>query len=54
MAYQTINEYIASLDGWQAEVVSTLRHIIRQATPKATEVDVTMCQTMGTSLSVYI
>jgi hypothetical protein len=34
---KTVDGYIASLKGWQAEAVSTLRKIIRDAAPKAAE-----------------
>jgi hypothetical protein len=34
---ETVDEYIAGLEGWQAEVVSSVREIIREAAPEATE-----------------
>jgi len=34
---KTVDEYIAGLEGWQAEVVASLRAIIREAAPQATE-----------------
>ncbi len=37
MANKTVDEYIASLEGWQAEAVATLRGLIREAAPDAAE-----------------
>ena len=37
MKAKTVDNYVKGLDGWQAEVVTTLRQIIRQAAPKAAE-----------------
>jgi len=37
MAIQIVDEYIATLDGWKAEVVSRVRVIIREAAPDAQE-----------------
>jgi hypothetical protein len=37
MAKTTVDEYIAGLEGWQAEVGSRLRSIVLQATPEAKE-----------------
>ena len=37
MAFKTVDAYIASLSGWQAEVVSRLREIILDAAPEAKE-----------------
>jgi hypothetical protein len=34
---KTVDGYVAALAGWQAEVVSELRKIVRAAAPKATE-----------------
>ncbi len=34
---KTVDGYVASLEGWQAEVVSELRRIVREAAPRATE-----------------
>ena len=36
-SHKTVDGYVARLEGWQAEVVSSLRHILREAAPKATE-----------------
>jgi hypothetical protein len=33
----TVDEYIASLDGWQAEVVATLRDLVKAAAPDSAE-----------------
>jgi len=35
--FKTADEYVDSLEGWQREVVSTLRDLIREAAPGATE-----------------
>ena len=35
--YATVDEYIASLDGWKAEVVSKARVIVLDTAPEATE-----------------
>ena len=37
MAPKTVDEYVAGLEGWQAEAVSALRQIVRDAAPKASE-----------------
>lgn len=37
MAAKTVDEYVAALDGWQAEAVTAIRQIVREAAPKATE-----------------
>jgi len=37
MAAKTVDEYVASLGGWQAEAVKALREIVSAAAPKATE-----------------
>ena len=37
MAPKTVDEYVRSFDGWQAEAVSTIRQIVREAAPKASE-----------------
>jgi hypothetical protein len=37
MAEKTIDGYIAQLEGWQAEVVSRVRAIVRAAAPEAKE-----------------
>lgn len=37
MAEKTVDGYIAGLDGWQAEIVSEVRQIIRAAAPEAVE-----------------
>ena len=37
MAEKTVDEYIATLDGWKAEVVSRVRVIIKEAAPEAQE-----------------
>ena len=37
MAAKTVDEYVAGLAGWQAEAVSAIRQIVREAAPKATE-----------------
>ena len=37
MAPKTVDEFVAGLDGWQAEAVSTIRQIVREAAPKASE-----------------
>ena len=34
---KTVDRYIDDLDGWQAEVVATLRRLIRDTAPDATE-----------------
>jgi hypothetical protein len=33
----SVDDYIAGLEGWQAEVVAALRALVRAAAPKATE-----------------
>jgi hypothetical protein len=33
MAAKTVDEYVAGLDGWQAEAVSAIRQIVREAAP---------------------
>ena len=38
MANKTIDGYIAGLEGWQAEVASSVREIVRGAAPEAKEV----------------
>jgi hypothetical protein len=35
--FRTVDEYVDSLEGWQREVVSRLRDLIREAAPEATE-----------------
>ena len=35
--FKTVDEYVDSLQGWQREVVSMLRDLIREAAPEATE-----------------
>ena len=35
--YETVDAYIATLDGWQHDVVATLRGIIREVAPEALE-----------------
>lgn len=37
MAKKTVDEYIADLDGWQAEVVATVRDLVKAAAPDAAE-----------------
>jgi hypothetical protein len=37
MKATTVDEYVASLEEWQAEVVSALRTLIRQAAPQVQE-----------------
>lgn len=37
MAAKTVDEYIESLDGWKAEVVSQIRDIVKRAAPEARE-----------------
>ena len=37
MAEKTVAGYIAELEGWQAEVASSVREIVRGAAPEATE-----------------
>ena len=37
MAAKTVEEYIAGLEGWQAEVVEALRKIVMEAAPDAAE-----------------
>jgi hypothetical protein len=37
MAAKTVDGYIAGLEGWQAEVVSQVREIVRNAVPEAKE-----------------
>ena len=34
---KTVDGYVAGLSGWQVEVVSALRHIVKQAAPNAVE-----------------
>jgi hypothetical protein len=35
--FETVDEYVDSLEGWRREVVSRLRDLIREAAPEATE-----------------
>ena len=37
MATKTVDEYVAGLAGWQAEAVTAIRQLVREAAPKATE-----------------
>ena len=37
MVAKTVDGYIAGLEGWQAEVVSRVRDIVREAAPEAKE-----------------
>jgi hypothetical protein len=37
MAAKTVDEYAAAFPGWQAEANGTIRQVIREAAPKATE-----------------
>jgi hypothetical protein len=37
MAAKSVDEYVAGLSGWQAEVVARLRAIVREAAPEAEE-----------------
>jgi hypothetical protein len=37
MADKTLDDYIAGLEGWQAEVASSVREIVRGAAPEAEE-----------------
>ncbi len=37
MAKKTVDEYISGLEGWQAEVVTSLRKIVKEAVPDASE-----------------
>jgi hypothetical protein len=37
MAAKTVDEYVASYGGWQAEAITAIRQIVREAAPKATE-----------------
>ena len=37
MAANTVDEYVAGLEGWQAEAVTALRSIVQAAAPKASE-----------------
>ncbi len=37
MAKKTVQEYIDGLEGWQAEVVSTVRELVLEAAPEASE-----------------
>jgi hypothetical protein len=37
MAAKTVDDYIAGLEGWQAEVAARVREIVRRAAPEATE-----------------
>ena len=37
MAAKTVDEYVGSLSGWQAEAVMSLRKLIRETAPDATE-----------------
>jgi hypothetical protein len=37
MTAKTVDEYVAGLEGWQAEAVSALRQLVREAAPKASE-----------------
>jgi hypothetical protein len=37
MAAKTVDEYVAGLEGWQMEAITTIRQIVREAAPKATE-----------------
>jgi hypothetical protein len=34
---ETVDEYIAGLEDWQAEVISSLRALVHEAAPEATE-----------------
>jgi hypothetical protein len=35
--YASVDDYVESLEGWQAEVVARARHIVRENAPEATE-----------------
>lgn len=37
MKVKTVDEYIQGLEGWQAEVVSAVRQLVREAAPEAKE-----------------
>jgi len=37
MAAKTVDEYVAGLEGWQAEAITAIRQIVREAAPKASE-----------------
>jgi hypothetical protein len=37
MADKTVDDYVASLEGWQAEILTRVREIILQAAPEAHE-----------------
>ena len=37
MAAKSVDEYAASFPGWQAEAINSIRQIIREAAPKASE-----------------
>lgn len=37
MAEKTVDEYIEGLEGWQAEIVSSVRQIVLEAAPEANE-----------------
>jgi hypothetical protein len=37
MAAKMVDEYIAGLEDWQAEIVSRVREVVRQAAPEAVE-----------------
>ena len=37
MAAKTVDEYVAGLAGWQAEAVTAIRQLVREAAPTATE-----------------
>ena len=37
MAAKTVDEYVAGVGGWQAEAITAIRQIVREAAPKASE-----------------